>query len=286
MNGVRTMLPADYHTHTRLCKHAAGEPLDYVRAARRRDLPGIAVTDHGPTPLEYDARHRMEMDEFPDYLRGIETARQEEPSVLLGIEADYFEGCESFMGGWLAAQPFDLVLGSIHYLDPPPREKSEIRPLWDFGAIRAAWKRYFEMIGRMADCGLYDVVSHLDMLKRNGSRPLDSDLRDWARPALDRIARAGMAIEINSSGLRHAVREAYPSALLLSWAREREIPIVFGSDAHEPEQVGFEFERALRQAQECGYTQALRFQRRVGRPVPLNGNISEDVRLASSERTL
>lgn len=282
MSGARTILPADYHTHTRLCKHAAGEPLDYVRAARRRGLPGIAVTDHGPTPLEYDGRHRMEMDEFPDYLRGVETARQEDPSVLLGIEADYFEGCESFMEGWLAAHPFDLVLGSIHYLEPPPREKNELRHLWDFGAIRAAWKRYFELVGRMADSGLYDVVAHLDMLKRNGSRPLDSDLRDWALPALDRIARAGMAIEVNSSGLRHAVREVYPSPQLLRWAREREIPIVFGSDAHEPEQVGFKFDLAAQQARECGYTQALLFKRRIGSPVSIDGSTPTGRPLASS----
>lgn len=280
----QTMLPADYHTHTRLCQHAAGEPLDYARAARRRGLPEMAVTDHGPTPLDYDARHRMEMDQFPEYRRGVETAQREEPGrVLLGIEADYFEGCESFMEGWLAAHPFDLVLGSIHYLEPPPREKSEAKHLWDFGAIRAAWKRYFEIVGRMADSGLYDVVAHLDMLKRNGSRPLDSDLRDWALPALDRIARAGMAIEVNTSGLRHAVREAYPSPQLLSWAREREIPIVFGSDAHEPEQVGFAFDRALPQARECGYTHSLQFRGRVRIPVPLGAKWTEAAGLLGSE---
>lgn len=270
MTPIPVSLPADYHSHTRLCQHASGEPLDYARSARPRGLPELAATDHGPTPLNYDPQHRMEMDQFPEYLQGVEAAQREMPGyVLLGIEADYFEGCESFMKEWLAAQPFDIVLGSIHYLSPPARDRSEFKPLWDFGGIRGTWNRYFELVGKLADSGLYDVVGHLDMLKRNGSRLPDSDLRDCALPALDRIAAAGMAIEINTSGLRHAVKEMYPSPLLLSWARERDIPIVFGSDAHQPDQVGFEFERAVRLARECGYSQAARFRNRVRNPVPL-----------------
>src|ERR1700690_1199280 len=37
------MLP-DYHTHTLLCKHADGMPLDYVRAAAEKGIPEIAAT--------------------------------------------------------------------------------------------------------------------------------------------------------------------------------------------------------------------------------------------------
>ncbi|MBP7828726.1 MAG: histidinol-phosphatase HisJ family protein [Kiritimatiellae bacterium] len=277
---IHTMpsLPADYHSHTRLCKHAAGDPIDYARAARPRGLPELAATDHGPTPFNYDPRHRMEMDQFPEYLRGVEAAQRDQPGlVLLGIEADYFEGCESFMAGWLAAQPFDVVLGSIHYLSPPAMDATEFKPLWDFGGMRGTWKRYFELVGKLADSGLYDVVGHLDMLKRNGGRLPDRDLRECALPALDRIAAAGMAIEINTSGLRHAVKEMYPSPLLLSWARERGIPIVFGSDAHQPDQVGAEFKRAVQLARECGYTRALRFRRRARSAVPLDLPAAEAV---------
>ncbi|HRZ11281.1 MAG TPA: histidinol-phosphatase HisJ family protein [Kiritimatiellia bacterium] len=271
MTPVPSNWPADYHSHTRLCKHASGEPRDYARAARQRGLPELATTDHGPTPLNYDPLHRMEMEQFPEYLGGVRAAQREEPGfVLLGIEADYFESCESFMADWLAAQPFDLVLGSIHYLSPPAPDRSEFKPLWNFGGIRGTWKRYFELVGKLADSGLYDIVGHLDMLKRNGSRLADKELRECALPALDRIAAAGMAIEINTSGLRHAVKEIYPSPLLLSWARERGIPIVFGSDAHQPDQVGSAFEQAVRLARESGYTDSLRFRGRVAARVPFD----------------
>ena len=83
-----------------------------------------------------------------------------------------------------------------------------------------------------------------------------------AQPALDRVAEAGMAIEITSSGLRRPVREIYPSALLLSLARERDISICFGSDAHRPEEIAWQFNASLALARSAGYTHAVRFRRR------------------------
>jgi len=102
----------------------------------------------------------------------------------------------------------------------------------------------------------------LDLPKKFGHRPSDRDLKEMAQPALDRIAAAGMALEINSSGLRKPVHEIYPSALLLSLAKERDIPICFGSDAHRPEEVGWQFDAALALARSVGYTHAMQFRRR------------------------
>jgi histidinol-phosphatase (PHP family) len=83
-----------------------------------------------------------------------------------------------------------------------------------------------------------------------------------ARPVLDRIARSGMGIELNTSGLRKPVGEIYPSPLIVSMAREREIPICFGSDAHCPEDVGDRFTLALDLAREAGYTEYFRIRQR------------------------
>ena len=147
--------------------------------------------------------------------------------------------------------------------------------------ITKTWATYFDLIGKLADCRLADrrltgrrladsrladVVGHLDLPKKFGHRPSDRDLKEMAQPALDRVAAAGMAIEINSSGLRRPVHEIYPSALLLSLAKERDIPICFGSDAHRPEEVGWQFDASLALARSAGYTHAARFRRR--RPLP------------------
>ena len=83
------------------------------------------------------------------------------------------------------------------------------------------------------------------------------------------VTEAGMAIEINTSGIDHAAAEAYPSASILSWMKEREIPITFGSDSHNPDQLGRHFETALDLAKAAGYTHRAAFRRRKKTLVPI-----------------
>lgn len=256
------MLP-DYHIHTLLCRHAEGEASAFCARAAKLDLPELCFTDHVPNPDGYDPVNRMRLDQFALYQSMVsDLARAEQPLVLFGIETDYYAGCERFLNEWLPRQAFDLVLGSVHYLDTWGFDNPEERHVWDAVDVTQTWRNYFQLIGKLADSRLADVVGHLDLPKKFGHRPADRNLREMAQPALDRVATAGMAIEINTSGLRKPVREIYPSALLLSLAKERNIPICFGSDAHRPEEVGWQFDAALALARAAGYTQAVRFHRR------------------------
>jgi len=267
---MTTPTPNDYHVHTYLCKHATGDLPAYSAAARRRGLSQICFADHAPAPCGYDAKHRMTPGEFAEYLERVRAEQEHEaPQVLLGIEADYYEGCEAFLSEWLPAQEFDLVLGSVHYIGDWGFDCPEYRHVWRTVDVTAAWRQYFGLVGRLVDTGLFDAVAHLDLPKKFGHRPADADLREMAPPALDRIARAGMAIEINTGGLRKPVQEMYPSPLLLSLAHERGIPILFGSDAHAPEEVGYAFAEAVALARQAGYTHSTQLRKRTQTPIAL-----------------
>ena len=118
------------------------------------------------------------------------------------------------------------------------------------------------LLGRLADSGLYDVVSHLDLPKRFGNVVPPDIFARYAIPALDRIAAAGMAIEINTSGMTHSVQEMYPSAQVLSWAAQRGIGLTFGSDSHQPQRLGDGFKEARDLARNAGFNSARRYRRR------------------------
>lgn len=264
------MTVADHHIHTRLCKHAVGGPSEYVEAARRKRIPEVSFSDHAPAPCGYDRTCRMEPDEFSDYRNMVaEAASGSSPQVLFGIEADLYAGALSFLQEWLPQQAFDVVLGSVHYIKDWGFDNPANLAVWESVDVTEAWRRYFRLIAELADSGLFDVVTHLDLPKKFGHRPSDKDLEEMAQPALDRIKAAGMGIELNTSGLRKPVGEIYPSPLLLSLAYQREIPICFGSDAHAPDQVGAGFDEALQLARQAGYTESLRFSGRRARSVPL-----------------
>lgn len=260
----------DYHIHTTLCKHAEQEVSDYKTAAQRQGITEICFSDHGPNPDGYDPRNRMEMGQFPHYKEMVAAIQNgETPKILFGIETDYYEGCERFLGQWLPRQGFDLVIGSVHYIDGWGFDNPRERHVWDSVDVTATWRKYFELVGRLADSRLFDAVGHLDLPKKFGYRPPDKALEEMAHPLLDRMARSGTGIELNTSGLRKPVGEIYPSPLLLSMARERGIPICFGSDAHRPEDVGAGFDLALGLARDAGYESYFRMSQRSMKPKPL-----------------
>ena len=265
---MSTNWPADTHTHTRLCRHAGGEPLDYVRAAAARGIPEIACTDHIPFPNDPTPSIRMTREELQTYFALVREAQQAGPvTVLLGIEADYQRDLvQGHIQAVLDSADFDLVLGSLH-----------TGPFWDLAPgdpaatpefVEQMNRTYYLRMAELARTGLYDVCSHFDIVKRTGIHAPPALLTEIVPPALDAVAAAGMAIEINTSGFDHGAAEAYPSLQILGWMKDRGIPITFGSDAHDPAQLGRHFEKALELARAAGYTQRARFRRRRQTLVP------------------
>jgi histidinol-phosphatase (PHP family) len=257
------MLP-DYHIHTSFCKHAEGRMEEFLEAARQKKLPEICFTDHVPNPDNYDPGNRMSMNEFESYKEKIASlsVASGAPLVMFGVEADYYNGCERFLRKWLPRHKFDLVIGSIHYIKNWGFDNPDERAVWDNVDVADTWRKYFELIGRLADTHLFDVIGHFDLPKKFGYAPDARAIKEMAGPALEKIAHAQMAIEINTSGLRKPVKEIYPSVMLLGMARENGIPICFGSDAHKPDEVGYEFAVGIEWARKAGYSEAARFSAR------------------------
>ncbi|HEY2573503.1 MAG TPA: PHP domain-containing protein, partial [Verrucomicrobiaceae bacterium] len=109
----------DYHTHSPLCKHAAGHPREYAAAAQRLGLPELGLSDHSPMRDHFDD-WRMEWEEFPRYLEMVDEARADFPDlpIRLGLEMDYLEGGESWIAELSTKADFDYLIGAVHYLAP------------------------------------------------------------------------------------------------------------------------------------------------------------------------
>lgn len=263
-------LPADTHIHTALCRHAEGMPLDYARAAFAKGLPEICITDHIPAPGGYDASSRMPGDSFPAYLDAVgEAARAFPDRVRLGIEADYYAGCEAYLPAFLEKTPFDLVLGSVHFIEDWGFDNPANIARWNQANLRSVWAQYLALIRAMTETRWFDAITHFDLPKKFCHRLPEPDLFDLVCPVLDAIASSGMPLEINTGGLRKPVKEIYPSPFVLKLARERGIPILFGSDAHAPAETGHAFREAVILAREAGYRSYMRFKGRKAHAEPL-----------------
>ncbi len=263
--------PADYHMHTPLCRHASGEPVEYARQAASLGLLQIGFSDHSPMERDDFDEWRMRMDQLDEYVAKVQIARQAVPGlkIRLALEVDYLPGQEAWIRNLASRHPWDYLIGSVHYITDTwdvdnPAKISQ----WRQHEAHVVWKMYFERLAQAADSGLFDIIGHADLPKKFGIRPV-MDCRPLYEPFLKAAALRGCAVELNTAGLRKDCREIYPSRELLEMARGHGVNITFGSDAHQPSEVGMNFVEARDLALSVGYTHWLEFQGRRATPQAL-----------------
>jgi histidinol-phosphatase (PHP family) len=256
-------MAADYHMHTPLCRHAEGWPVDYAAAAIERGLDEIGFADHNPMPEHFDD-WRMNLDDLPRYIDAVQQAREKFPSlkIRLGLEVDYIAGREKWVEKLAKMADWDFFIGSVHYIAPGWDVDN---PKWigRFTEMPVAeiWAMYWKAYEQCIRTQLFDFVAHPDLVKKFGFKPA-GDLRKFYEPSIVALAEKNGAFEINTAGLRKPVGELYPDAAFLKMAREADVPLLINSDAHAPQEVGADFEKAVAAAREAGYTQTVRLNKR------------------------
>ena len=253
----------DYHMHTRLTDGTL-EPADYARVAIDRGLDEICFTDHAPLGNR-DTDWTMKLADLDTYVGWVRAAQQQFPqlTIKLGLEVDFFPGREDWIRELAGLQPWDFFLGSVHFIGDWPVDRSSED--WKTEDVDERWRQYFALWEQAASSKLFDALAHPDLPKKFCFRPKTFDYR----PALRAVQTAGCAIEVSTAGLRKPCREIYPAEDFLRLARQLDIPITFGSDAHIPDDTGTDFAKAVALARQCGYTKLCRFTQRRRDLVPL-----------------
>jgi histidinol-phosphatase (PHP family) len=201
-----------------------------------------------------------DLEAYCEYVRG-------ETDLRLGLEVDYVPGREDRTASLIERCELDYVIGSVHFLGDRAVDWDRF-DIWETGrSANAVWTRYFETLAQAAHSGLFDILAHPDLVKMWGAdRPApDGDPSRYYEPALQAIADTGISIEVSTAGLRKPVGEIYPAPAFLAGAVEAGAPVALSSDAHVPEHVGFEYERALELLASCGVTELATFDRRARR---------------------
>ena len=239
---TRTPSPLpDLHLHTPRCQHAQGEPEAYAQAALAAGLTRIVFTDHAPLDDKMDRVHRMALAELMPYreeILALAARWQGRLEIGVGLELDWLAGYEPWIAAAVKAAPWDLCLGSVHFV---PRGSG-----WEFiirreaGSEQEILEAYWQAWGDAAESGFFQVLSHPDVYRSIDREPLPGE-QDFACRALDRAARVGVAVECNTSLARKGGATIYPAPWLLEEILQRGLPLSSASDSHRPEQVGSGF---------------------------------------------
>lgn len=246
----------------------------YLEQARARAVAEIAITEHvyrfaaSRSWLDHAFWQAEATEDIGAYCAAIGAAQAAGRPVLLGIEMDWLPDRRTEIAAFLDARPFDIVLGSVHWLDGVHGVDDPGAPAADVIGAEEVWTRYWRAWIEAVDSGLYDVMSHPDLPKVFGSR-MPASLNGAVDAALETAVRSGIAIECSSAGLRKRVRELYPDPDLLARFRAAGVPVTLSSDAHAPGDVGRDYPTAVAALRGAGYTTITRFRRREPEQVSL-----------------
>jgi histidinol-phosphatase (PHP family) len=258
---MTTPLLFDSHMHTPLCNHAKGEPEEYAAEAVQQGLRGIIFTCHSPMPETFRWQSvRMRMDQLEEYAGMIQRCAEKyagQLEVRLGIESDWFPGFEDWIAELHQRMPFHYCLGSVHWHGQDYLES------FDTGTPDTFRSMYFQHLAESAESGLFDCLAHPDLVKNYHHQSWNFEaMRPIIAESLDRIAKTGVAMELNTSGLQKICSETNPGPSMLAMMHERGIPIVLGSDSHKPQRVAENFFSGLEMLQKAGYEQVSVFEQR------------------------
>jgi histidinol-phosphatase (PHP family) len=258
---------SDYHCHCDYSSDASGSIGEFCEAALERNLAEICFTTHydsnpdvpgandganlirvngemKPTNPDLLAPYvdevRVEHERF--YQRGL--------SVKLGLEFGWFPGCEEVVEQLKARYGFDYFLCGIHELENLTFGSSDqYERCFARYSVEEMAEKYFREVATAARTGMFDAIAHLDYYKKYGERFYGPAIHSVHEPYLSEAFRAlresGVGLEVNTAAMRHGFGDYYPKIEIINAARQAGVEVnLLGSDAHSPEQVGYDFEAA------------------------------------------
>lgn len=258
----------DFHTHHERCGHASGKLEEYVLQAIDKGMDILGLSDHMPLihvdPDQYLPEMAMAMEELPRYVEEcyrLKEKYRDQIQIRVGIEADYIEGYEETIERLLSRYEWDYVIGSVHFLGT--WDVTDYRQVdgWKTRDADQVYVQYYEAVQKAAKTSFYDIIGHVDVIKRFGFLPT-ADPAELERETLRVIKQSNVAIELNASGLRMPASEMFPSERMLAYAYELQIPVTLGSDAHKPEDVGKNLDKGQEMLRNIGFEQVAVFEGR------------------------
>lgn len=260
----------------------------YVEAAAARGVAELGFTEHlyrcvesasvlgefwqGGDPRLADQTRAFVLGErnlsLETYVEQVTAAADRGLPVRLGLEVDYFPDTIDAVLDMLEPYPWDFLIGSVHWIGAWSVDHDGASWEFDRRGVDRAYAEYFAVETSLAESGAVDVLAHADVIKKFGHRP-SVDPSPWYRELAAAAGRSGVAVEINSAGLRNACKEEYPAPDLLAAFHAEGVPITLASDAHAPEDAAWGHDEVFAAAKRAGYATRVRFERRERFEVPL-----------------
>jgi histidinol-phosphatase (PHP family) len=262
--------PHDYHTHTAFSCDSQAPMAEMCQAAIALGLPELGISDH------FD---QSRLDSGYDYFRlepwaaALADCRRQlagQITLRAGLEIGEPHLHPVEVQAILAAYPFDYVIGSLHWV----HDEMTLDPPFFQRPADEAFGLYFEELEAMTRAGGFDILGHFDVVTRAGFEVYGAyDPRRYEpaiRAALKNCITHGIALELNTTSMRRAIRQVTPGPEILRWYVDMGGEhVTLGSDAHAPDRIAGHFAAAVDNLRAVGLRRVTQFEKRQARLVPL-----------------
>lgn len=220
----------------------------------------------------------MSMDNYEHYISDVRALQQEYADriqLFLGLEIDYVPGVQEDFAPLIRKGNLDYCIGSVHHVNDPcdPLNLWMIdgsrQEVYDEGLQRVFggdMKRgltaFFHQNCMMIEQNRPTIVGHFNkIVMHNRDRYFHEEDKLYLDLACETIALIaetdGCLCEVNTRGIykkRHD--DYYPSRALLRYMKDKHIPVIVSTDAHEPSHLDL-FEGAYEYLREIGYKEVV-----------------------------
>lgn len=253
----------DLHVHTTFSPDSQIPPDRACRTAVGRGLKVIGFSDHAEFVHEDEAyvSERYSGSGILEEIQRLRTVYEGRLEILYGVEVGFIPGMEREIKDFLASHPFDYAIGSVHYVE---------------GTLVSRWVRetedkelsftpYFEALLGAASSGLFQILGHLDYVRKYMYAPqnyLRGDYAELVGRIISTAASKELVIELNTSGWRQATDEPFPGKEILRLLASAGGMATYGSDAHKYYEIGYAERRAGQLFRESGFDSVQVFRQR------------------------
>lgn len=262
------MITGDFHIHTAFSEDSEADVRTVLDFAVEKGMKTVCITDHwdadypekyGEASFQIDGRA---------YVRELEMLKKEyakKLDVRIGIEIGMQPHLGEVYKELVSRYPYDFVIGSVHLVGG---EDPYYKDWWDqYTDVQMYQKAFEETLANLNQVEDFDVLGHIDYIVRYGRRQAENYSYERFCDVLDEILKkiieSRKGIELNTAGWKYGLDFCHPHPDVIRRYRELGGEIItVGSDAHKPEHVAYEFQRAGEVLKSCGFTYYTQFKNR------------------------
>jgi histidinol-phosphatase (PHP family) len=233
----------DSHVHSNFSGDSTMSISSAYEKAIDLGLSGITFTDH--LDIDYpnyeDDYFSVRFDEYLNTIAQYKKNVRADIDVFSGIEIGYQPHTVSLTFDCIRSYPFDFIINSVHLaqrLDPYEGNYFEGK------SQNESYEVFLlEIIKSANECLDYDVIGHIDYIRRYGDfQNKIINYRDFSSifdELFQMIIKKGKGLELNTAGVRYKLQSPLPDINIYKKYKESGGEIItIGSDAHTVDTLG------------------------------------------------